>query len=116
MAGPVHHVYVCDDPLSRAHARRMSRRFAAVGVLIDPGRLQQIAAGADTIGNEYIDVTFAMVAMTYAVDNRSAKRARARRQTTRGLLVAGMVVLSLCMLIAMAVAILSMVQPTFTGG
>jgi hypothetical protein len=94
----------------------MSRRFATVGVQIAPVRLQQIAAGADTVGDEYVDVTFAIAAMTYTEETRAAKLARARRDMTRCLLVAGMILLSLCVLIAMAMAILSMVQPTFTGG
>ncbi|MUL63074.1 hypothetical protein BOO86_01245 [Mycobacterium sp. CBMA 234] len=116
MAGPLHRVYVCDDPLTRGQARRLCRRFGTVGVEIEPGRLQQIAAGAATVGDEHIDVAFAMVAITYASEVHHSKLTQMRRQMNHWLLVGAMIVLSLGMLIALAMAMLSMMQPTFTGG
>ena len=115
MAGPRHHVHVCDHPLTRAQARRLSRRFATAGVQIEPGRLQEIAAGAATVGDEHVDVAFAMVAVSYAAETHNAKLTRIRRRMGRWLLVGAMIVLSLCLLISLAMAMLTLMQPTFTG-
>ncbi len=115
MAVPRHHVHVCDDPLTRAQARRLSRRFAAAGVQIEPGRLQQIAAGAATVGNEHIDVAFAMVAVGCIAERHNAKLTRIRRRMGRWLLVGAMIVLCLCLLISLALAMLTLMQPTFGG-
>ena len=115
MAAPRHHVHVCDHPLTRAQARRLSRRFAVAGVQIEPGRLQEIAAGAATVGDEHIDVAFAMVAVSYAAETHNAKLTRIRRRMGRWFLVGAMIVLSLCVLISLAMAMLSLMQPTFTG-
>lgn len=116
VAGPRHHhVHVCDHPLTRGQARRLSRRFAVAGVQIEPGRLQEIAAGAATVGDEHIDVAFAMVAVGYVEERRNAKLTRIRRRMGRWLLVGAMIVLSLCLLISLAMAMLTLMQPTFGG-
>jgi hypothetical protein len=106
---------VCEDVLTRRRARRMSREFATVGVQIQPERLQQISAGAPICGDEHIDVNFALVATAYNIEIRATKYHRVRRNAVRWLLVAAMVLLSLTLLIALTLAMLSMVQPTFTG-
>ncbi|CAM5722353.1 hypothetical protein MAUB1S_00847 [Mycolicibacterium aubagnense] len=116
VAGPRHHVHVCDHPLTRGQARRLSRRFAVAGVQIEPGRLQEIAAGAATVGSEHIDVAFAIVAVGYVEECRNAKLTRIRRRMGRWLLVGAMIVLSLSLLISLAMAMLTLMQPTFTGG
>ena len=108
-------MHVCDHPLTRAQARRLSRRFATAGVQIEPGRLQEIAAGAATVGDEHVDVAFAMVAVSYAAETHNAKLTRIRRRMGRWFLVGAMIVLSLCVLISLAMAMLSLMQPTFTG-
>ncbi|MBN9636523.1 MAG: hypothetical protein J0H22_15260 [Actinobacteria bacterium] len=82
---------------------------------IEPGRLQEIAAGAATVGDEHIDIAFAMVAVGYVEERRSAKFARIRRRMGRWLLVGAMIVLSLCLLISLAMAMLTLMQPTFGG-
>ncbi len=115
VAGPRHHAHVCDHPLTRGQARRLSRSFAVAGVQIEPGRLQEIAAGAATVGDEHIDIAFAMVAVGYVEERRSAKFARIRRRMGRWLLVGAMIVLSLCLLISLAMAMLTLMQPTFGG-
>ena len=115
VAAPRHHVHVCDHPLTRGQARRLSRRFAVAGVQIEPGRLKEIASGAATVRDEQIDVAFAMVAISYVADRRIAKLTRIRRRMGRWLLVGAMIVLSLCLLISLAMAILTLMQPTFTG-
>ena len=106
---------VCEDVLTRRQARRMSREFAGVGVQIPPERLQQISAGAPIFGDEHVDVNFALVATACNVEARVSRFQEMRRQVARGLLVGAMVVLSLIVLIALTLAMLSMVQPTFTG-
>lgn len=106
---------VRDDVLSRRQARRLSREFAGVGVLIPPERLQQISAGAPIFGDEHIDVTFALVATTCNIETRANRFHRLRRRAARWLLVGAMVLVSLTLLIALTLAMLSMVQPTFTG-
>ncbi|TLH68260.1 hypothetical protein C1S79_12860 [Mycolicibacterium phocaicum] len=82
---------------------------------IEPGRLQEIAAGAATVGDEHIDVAFAMVAVGYVEERHHAKLTRVRRRMGRWLLVGAMIVLSLCLLISLAMAMLTLMQPTFTG-
>ncbi|TLH63142.1 hypothetical protein C1S80_14465 [Mycolicibacterium aubagnense] len=83
---------------------------------IEPARLQEIAAGAATVGDEHIDVSFAMVAVGYVEECRTANLTRIRRRMGRWLLVGAMIVLSLCLLISLAMAMLTLMQPTFTGG
>jgi hypothetical protein len=48
--------------LGRRQARRLSRRFARVGVSTPPRRLQQMLAGAPVTYEEVADVNFALIA------------------------------------------------------
>ncbi|MDH6244112.1 hypothetical protein [Mycobacterium sp. OTB74] len=111
MAGQLHRGDVYDGALSRRQARRLSRRFAAVGVKVEPGRLQQISSGAPTIGSEHVDVTFAMAVAELSEESRTSRLSRTRQRAWYGLLIGAMVLLSLAALIAMAMGIVSMVQP-----
>ena len=106
---------VCDDVLTRRQARRMSREFAAVGVQIQPDRLQEISAGARSCGSELIDVNFALVATAYNQHSRTMTFQHLRRHAARWLLVAAMMVISLGLLISLTLGMLSLVQPTFPG-
>jgi hypothetical protein len=105
---------VCDDVLTRRKARRMSREFATVGVRIAPERLQQISAGAPVVGDEHIDVNFALVVTAYNTEARATRFHDVRRHAVRWLLVGAMTLVSLSLLIGLALLMLSMVQPTFT--
>jgi hypothetical protein len=106
---------VCDDVLTRRQARRLSREFATVGVQIAPDRLQQISAGAPIVGEEHTDVNFALVATAYSHQYRATPFAYVRGHAGRWLLVGAMTLLSLSLLIALTLGMLTMVQPTFTG-
>lgn len=98
--------------LGRRQARRMSRRFAGVGVGIAPARLREMAAGAPAADDELTDVSFAFVATEIQREQRHAKFAHGRRCAVRWLIVAGMVLLLLNVLICMAYGMLSLAQHT----
>jgi hypothetical protein len=90
--------------LSRRQARRLSRRFASVGVGIPSARLQQIAAGAPVADDESTDVGFALAAMEIEREERVAKSVRRRRRGIHWLIVAGLVLVMLNALVCMAYA------------
>lgn len=96
----------------RWQARRMSRRFAAVGVGIEPARLREMAAGAPAADDELTDVSFAIAATEIEREQRHAKYVHGRRCLVRWLIVAGMVFLLLNVLICMAYGMLSLAQHT----
>ena len=101
------------DPwFNRRQARRMSRRFAGVGVGIPRGRLQEIAAGAPFSDAESTDVQFALVATAILREERLAKFDRRRRRAVQWLIVAGLVLVILNALICMAYVFLSLAQQT----
>lgn len=93
---------VRDQVLSRRRARRMSRRFAGVGVGIPAARLQQIAAGAPFAFDELVDVNFALCATEIKRQERRAKLKRGRHRATHWLIVAGLVLAALNLLLCMA--------------
>jgi hypothetical protein len=94
--------------LSRRQARRLSRRFARVGVGIPSARLQEIAAGAPFSDGESADVSFALAATGIQREQRLAKFVRRRRRGVHWLIVAGLVLVLLNLLICMAYGILSL--------
>jgi hypothetical protein len=98
--------------LSRGQARRMSRRFAGVGVGISPARLREIVGGAPFAGAESVDVNFAIAATEFEREERIARFARMRRRVVHWLIFAGMVLVALHLLICMAYAFVSVVQHT----
>jgi hypothetical protein len=97
--------------LGRRQARRMSRRFAAVGVPIPPARLRAMAAGAPAADDELTDVTFAFAATEIEREQRHAKFVHGRRCAIQSLIVTGTVLLMLAMLICMAYGMLVLTQP-----
>ena len=97
--------------LSRRQVRRMSRRFAGVGLGIVPARLQEIAAGQPIADDESTDLNFALAATEILREQRLAKFARGRRRAMQWLIVAGLVLVTLNMLICMAYAFFSPAQP-----
>ena len=96
----------------RRQARRMSRRFAGVGVPIAPARLREMAAGAPVADDELTDVSFALAATEIEREQRHAKFVRGRRCAVRWLIVAGMVMVLLNLLICMAYGMLTLAQHT----
>jgi hypothetical protein len=99
-----------DHALGSRQARRISRRFADVGVGIPPARLQQIASGAPCRPSELTDLKFALTATELQHEERVAKLRRTRRSGVQALIVVAMVLLLLNLLICMAYAVLSMTQ------
>ena len=102
-----------DRVLSRRRARRMSRRFAEVGVGIPAARLQEIAAGAPFSDDESADVKFALAATEIQRQARLAKFAQRRRRCTGWLIIAGLVLVALNSLVCMAYIVLSAAQHAF---
>jgi hypothetical protein len=97
-----------DRALTRGQARRMSRRFEDVGVVIPAIRLRQISAGARAGEAELTDVTFAIAATEIQREERLAKLKRNQRRLVRWLMVAGLVLLLLNALLCMAYVFFSM--------
>jgi hypothetical protein len=88
----------------------MSRRFADVGVGISPTRLREIMAGSPFADAESFDVNFAIAATALQREERVARFMRMRRRAVQWLIFAGMVLVSLHLLICMAYAFVSVVQ------
>lgn len=95
--------------LGRRRARRLSRCFAGVGVVIPAARLRELAAGATAAPSELVDVQFAFVA---AETQREERRARVTRTKQRGLywlIVAGLILTALNLLACAAYVFVSVV-------
>jgi hypothetical protein len=97
-----HQMHIRAQVLSRGQARRMSRRFAGVGVGVPAAHLRAMAAGTPFPEDELADVSFALAATEMRREERHAKFARTRRRGTQWLLVAGLVLLMLNLLICIA--------------
>ena len=105
-----HRMHVRGQVLSRGQARRMSRRFAGVGVGIPAVRLREIAAGAPVADDESADVNFALAATELKREARLAKLERGRRRCMRWLIVSGMVLVVLNLLVCVAYIFFSLAQ------
>jgi hypothetical protein len=99
---PSRRLHVRDQVLSRRQARRMSQRFAGVGVGIPAARLQAISAGAPAASDELVSVDFALAAIEIKREERLAKLKRRQRRGIRWLIVAGLVLVALNLLLCMA--------------
>jgi len=96
--------------LGRRQARRLSRRFADVGVGIPPARLREMSAGAPAADDELTDVGFALAATGIRRQQRHARFEHGRRCAIRWLIVVGMVLLVLNVLLSVAYVMLSLAQ------
>jgi hypothetical protein len=94
--------------LSHRQARRLSRRFARVGVNTPPDRLRQMLAGAPFAYGEMADVNFAFIAMQLKREQLAAKYKRLKRRGARSLLFVGLVLVTLNFLFCMAYALFSL--------
>lgn len=94
--------------LGRRQARRLSRRFARVGVATPPQRLQQMLAGAPVADHEVADVNFALIATQLRHEQLVAKFARLKRRGTRSLIFVGLVLVTLNFLFCMAYVLFSL--------
>jgi hypothetical protein len=94
--------------LGRRQARRLSRRFARVGVTTPPDRLRHMLAGGPVGYHEVADVNFALIAMQLKRDQLAAKFGRLKRRGTRSLIFVGLVLVTLNFLFCMAYALFSL--------
>ncbi|MBU9762629.1 hypothetical protein FR943_02015 [Mycobacterium sp. TNTM28] len=107
-----HSTPALDHRLSRRQARRMSRRFAGVGVGIAAARLREISAGAPAAESELTDVEFAFVAGEFMDDERHAKHKRGKQRFTSWFVVAAMTLVVLGSLLCTVVLLLSLMLRT----
>lgn len=95
-------------PLTCRSARRVSRRFARVGVEIPATRLQAIAAGARLTSVELTDFSFALLATETEREERLAKFRRARHRSLRWLMSIGVMLAGFGMLLCLFLAIVGL--------
>ncbi len=98
------HLNLAGRPVSRRRLRRLSRRYADVGVTVAPERLRQIAGGCPARESELFDIAFAEAAIRIQGEQWHDRRVRARRRCMRSVIVAGAVVVALGTLIGLALA------------
>jgi hypothetical protein len=99
-----------DQCLGRMQARRLSRRFAQVGVDTAPQRLQQMVAGAPVADDEVTNVHFALIATRIKRDERVAKFGRLQRRGARLLILLGLILVTLNFLCCIAYLLVSLTQ------
>lgn len=88
--------------LGRRQARRLSRRFAAVGVHIPATRLRQLFTGSPVAEREMTNVNFALIATELNREKQSARVTRLQRRCRHALVCAGLVLISLNFLFCLA--------------
>ena len=98
--------------VGRRQARRLSRRFARVGVTTPPERLLQMLAGAPVAYAEVTDFNFALIATQLKREQFGAKIRRLKRRGTRSLIFVGLVLVTLNFLFCMAYALFSLTLET----
>jgi hypothetical protein len=91
--------------VGRRQARRLSRRFARVGVTTPPDRVRMMLAGSPAAHAEVADFHFAMIATEFKRDQYRARVRRVKRRAARTLLFVGMVLITLNFLFCMAWAL-----------
>ncbi|WP_232065117.1 hypothetical protein [Mycobacterium cookii] len=94
--------------VGRRQARRLSRRFARVGVTTPPDRLQMMLAGSPAAHAEMADFNFGLIATRLKREQFSARVQRMKRRGTRSLLFLGLVLVTLNFLFCMAWALFSL--------
>lgn len=98
---PPQRIASVDHPVGRWGARRMSRRFAGVGVQIPAARLRELTTGAPLAAAESVDYMFALTATAMKREQRLARSRRNRRRLVHALIVAGLMLAALNLLICM---------------
>jgi hypothetical protein len=99
-----------DHILGRSQARRLSRRFAGVGVEIPPPRLRAMLSGAPIADHEMTDVNFALIAIQINREKRLAKLEHLRRQCRQALISVGLAIVALNFLVCIAYLFFTMTQ------
>jgi hypothetical protein len=98
------------DILGRSQARRLSRRFARVGVEIPPLRLREMLAGAPVADDEMTSVNFALIAIQINREKRLAKLEHLRRRFGHALISVGLAIVALNFLVCIAYLFFSLTQ------
>ncbi len=88
----------------------MCQSFERVGVRTEPDRLQQMLSGAPLAPHEAMDVKFALIALRIDRETRAARYKRLKRQGTRSLMFAGLVLVVLNFLMCMAYFLLNLAE------
>lgn len=96
--------------LGRRQARRLSRRFAVVGVHIPPTRLQQLVAGTQVADRELTDVNFALIATHYLQEKKAAKTKHMQRRCRHAVICAGLILVALNFLFCIAYLFFTLTQ------
>ncbi len=94
----------------RRQARRLSRRFARVGVETPPRRLRELLAGAPAAERELTDLNFAIIATRINREKRVAKFEQLKRRGTRSLMFAGLFLVVLNFLFCLAYVFVDLTQ------
>ena len=94
--------------VGRRQARRLSRRFARVGVTTPSERLRLMLAGAPAARAEVADFNFALIATQLKREQFVAKIRRLKRCGARSLIFVGLVLVTLNFLFCMAYALFSL--------
>jgi hypothetical protein len=94
--------------IGRRQARRLSRRFARVGVDTSPERLREMLGGRPLAAQEVADLNFAFIATRLRHEQLSAKFKRLKRRGARSLIFVGLVLVTLNFLFCMAYALFSL--------
>lgn len=100
-----HRFQMRNQVLGRRQARRLSKRFAQVGVHTPPERLRLVLAGGPVAADEVADVSFALIALRLRREQLLAKYKRLKRRGARSLLFVGLVLVTLNFLFCMAYAL-----------
>lgn len=95
-------------PLTCRRARRVSRRFARVGVGIPAARLQAIAAGAPVAFDELTNFNFALLAIETEREERLARFRQVLHRGLRWLVSIGVMLAGFGMLLCLFLAMISL--------
>ncbi|MGV0626299.1 hypothetical protein [Mycolicibacter minnesotensis] len=106
---PPQRVVAAHPSVGRWEARRMSRRFADVGVRIPPDRLRRLSVGAPLVSAESVDYAFALAATEMRREQRLARAQRNRRRLVHVLIVLGLMVAALNLLICLGYVFICLV-------
>lgn len=101
-----------NESVNRRQVRRLSRRFAGVGVGIPAERLHEIAMGRPATDDELVDVNFALAATQILSDERRSRRCRARRHCVHWLIVSAAIIVALNVLLCLAGLLFVLAQHT----
>jgi hypothetical protein len=105
-----HRLHMRGHVLARRQARRLSRRFALVGVNIPPTRLQQLVTGSPVADKEMTDFNFALIATQYNREKKTVKTAHLKRQCRHTLICVGLILVALNFLFCIAYLFFSLTQ------